>query len=129
MLERVWPRDSLPYQELEPRLDRPVTELTAWYPRLAAFTRTIATDASLYIFDEPDGDGPSEAIIPLAERIRSLTPAATVLLVTHHLQLARKAADYVVLMIDGEIVEAAESHNFFQHPSHPRTRDFVRMGC
>ncbi len=129
VLDRVWPRDSLPYQRLEPRLDIPVAELAAWYSRLAAFTRTIAVPASLYIFDEPDADGPTEVITPLAERIRGLAPAATVLLVTHNLQLARKAADYVVLMIDGEIIEEAECGEFFQHPTHPRTRDFVRLGC
>ena len=129
ILANVWPPDSPARRWLEPQLDTPVEELAAWYSRLAAFTGTIASPASLYVFDEPDADLPTEAIAPLAERIRDLAPAATVLLVTHHLQLARRVGDYVVLMIDGEIIEADESRNFFHHPARARTREFVRLGC
>lgn len=129
ILASVWPPDSPARRWLESELETPVEDLAAWYPRLAAFTGTIALPASFYVFDEPDADLPTEVIAPLAERIRDLAPAATVLLVTHHLQLARRVGDYVVLMIDGEIIEANESHNFFHHPTHARTREFVRLGC
>ena len=129
VLANVWPTGSLAREWLDSRLGTPVEELAAWYPRLAAFTGTIATPASLYVFDEPDADLPAEAIGPLADRIRELAPRATILLVTHNLRLARQVGDYVVLMIDGEVIEADESRGFFHHPTHPRTRDFVRLGC
>ena len=128
-LASVWPVGSLAREWLEPWLETPVEELAAWHHRLAAFTGTLASPVSLYVLDEPDADLPTEGIGPLADRIRRLAPAATVLLVTHNLQLARRVGDYVVLMIDGEVIEAEQSHRFFHQPTHSRARDFVRLGC
>ena len=129
VLAKVWPAGSFGREWLEPWLETPAAELSAGLHRLAAFTGTIASPASLYVFDEPDADLPDEAIGSLADCIRALTPPATTLLVTHNLQLARRVGDYVVLMIDGVVVEANESRGFFHHPSHARTRDFIRLGC
>ena len=129
VLDQVWPEGSLAHGWLEPWIDTRIDELAAWYPRLAAFTGALAAPASLFVFDEPDADLPAEAIGPLAARIRELAPAATVLLVTHNLQLARRVGDYVVLMIDGEVIEAGDSEDFFRRPVRARTRDFVRLGC
>lgn len=129
ILRRVWSEKSLVRDRLQPWLATSAGELAAWYFRLAAFTGTIASSASLYVFDEPDADLPGDMIGPLADRIRELAPLATVLLVTHNLSLAQRVGDFVVLMIDGKIIEADESRCFFHHPTHERTRDFVRLGC
>lgn len=128
VVSRVWPEGSIRGQLLE-QLESPVQDLAPWFHRLAAFTAAIAEPASLFVFDEPDAELPADLLTPLAGRIAGLVPEATVLLVTHNLSLAREVADFVVLMIDGKIIEAAENKVFFHEPRHDRTRDFVRMGC
>ena len=128
-LDAVWQADSPARGWLEPDLEQPLSEVAPWRRRLAAFTRVIAVPAPHYVFDEPDLELPPEAIGLLAGQIRRLAGAATILLVTHNLTLAERVADFAVLMVDGEVIEAAAGDRFFRHPRHPRTRDFVRLGC
>jgi polar amino acid transport system ATP-binding protein len=49
----------------------------------------------------------------------------TMVVVSHELQFAREAADRVVFMDDGVIVEQGPPEQIFGAPQHPRTRDFV----
>ena len=49
----------------------------------------------------------------------------TMVVVTHEMGFARKAANRVVFMADGEIVEQAPPHRFFENPQSERARDFL----
>jgi glutamate transport system ATP-binding protein len=49
----------------------------------------------------------------------------TMLCVTHEMGFARKAADRVVFMSDGQIVEDATPDEFFTHPRTERAKDFL----
>jgi general L-amino acid transport system ATP-binding protein len=48
----------------------------------------------------------------------------TMLVVSHEMGFAREVADRVILMDDGQIVEANAPSEFFHHPQHERTRQF-----
>jgi tungstate transport system ATP-binding protein len=50
----------------------------------------------------------------------------TLVLVTHNIFQARRLAQRVALMLDGQIIEMADADTFFQSPSDPRTAAFVR---
>jgi glutamate transport system ATP-binding protein len=49
----------------------------------------------------------------------------TMIVVTHEMGFARKAADRVVFMADGEIVEESTPEDFFKNPQSPRAKDFL----
>ena len=49
----------------------------------------------------------------------------TMIVVTHEMGFARKAADRVVFMADGQIVEQATPEQFFTHPQSSRAQDFL----
>jgi glutamate transport system ATP-binding protein len=49
----------------------------------------------------------------------------TMVVVTHEMGFARRAADRVVFMADGQIVEAAEPDTFFTNPTSDRAKDFL----
>jgi glutamate transport system ATP-binding protein len=49
----------------------------------------------------------------------------TMIVVTHEMGFARKAADRVVFMADGQIVEDATPEEFFTHPKSSRAKDFL----
>ena len=81
---------------------------------------------ALMLFDEPtsaldpemigevlDGDG--------GARARGMT----MIVVTHEMGFARKAADRVVMMDDGAIIEEGTPEHFFQAPEHERTKQFL----
>jgi tungstate transport system ATP-binding protein len=52
----------------------------------------------------------------------------TVVLATHNIFQARRLADRVVLLLDGRLVELAETSRFFDSPADPRTAAFLRGG-
>ena len=49
-------------------------------------------------------------------------------LATHNLRLARAVADECLLLIQGSMVETADTESLFDRPTHPRTLHYVRMG-
>jgi polar amino acid transport system ATP-binding protein len=49
----------------------------------------------------------------------------TMLCVTHEMGFARSVADRVIFMADGRIVEQAPPEQFFSHPQHEKTRNFL----
>jgi glutamate transport system ATP-binding protein len=49
----------------------------------------------------------------------------TMIVVTHEMGFARKAADRVAFMSEGSIVEQADPDTFFDHPSSTRAKDFL----
>ena len=50
---------------------------------------------------------------------------ATMVVVTHEMEFARKVANWVVFMEDGVIVEEGTSEEFFSHPENARLKDFL----
>jgi glutamate transport system ATP-binding protein len=49
----------------------------------------------------------------------------TMIVITHEMGFARKAADRVIFMADGQIVEQATPHEFFTNPRSERAKDFL----
>jgi ABC-type phosphate transport system ATPase subunit len=110
-------------------LDLPLGRLPVWQRRLAEFTVIASHPDAFLLLDEPDArvDGP--ALEWIGAKIRENRHRQTTVVVTHHLAFARVIADYVLLLVDGVLVEAADADDFFERPVHSRTRDFVRLGC
>lgn len=101
--------------------------------RLASVILTAATDAALLLFDEPAFGLPDSWIRELrcllARLGRGRGPGCCCVFVTHNLAFARAVADRVALLVDGELIEVAETGEFFDRPRHPRTRTFLQWGA
>ena len=129
LLREIWHAVPEAADALLPCLDEPLMDLPVSLARLAALTALVAPPSPPFLLlDEPEAGTEPETWSWMIQKLRQLR-GKTVILVTHNLQLARAVADYVMLLIDGEIVEAAEASAFFEQPMHPRAQHFVRMGC
>jgi len=130
LLREFWRCAPRAASALLPVLDVPLEDLPGSLARLAVFTALAAPEVpKVLLLDEPEvgmDEGHQEWLVL---KLREMRGRRTVVLVTHNLRLARAVAEYAMLLIDGEIVEAAETPRFFDEPVHPRTRHFVRMGC
>jgi glutamate transport system ATP-binding protein len=78
------------------------------------------------LFDEPTSALDPEMINEVLDVMVQLAQEGmTMIVVTHEMGFARKAADRVVFMADGQIVEDAAPEQFFTNPQSARARDFL----
>ncbi|MGO3829350.1 MAG: amino acid ABC transporter ATP-binding protein, partial [Microbacterium gubbeenense] len=78
------------------------------------------------LFDEPTSALDPEMINEVLDVMVDLAKEGmTMVVVTHEMGFARKAADRVVFMADGEIVEEADPETFFTKPQSNRAKDFL----
>src|SRR4029079_6531810 len=83
----------------------------------------------LMLFDEPTSALDPELVGDVLEVMRSLVAdGMTLMVVTHEIALPREAADRVVFMDDGIVVEEGRPEAVLGAPQHPRTRDFLARG-
>ena len=77
------------------------------------------------LFDEPTSALDPEMISRSWTSIQLAKSGMTMIVVTHEMGFARRAANRVVFMDDGQIVEAAPPEEFFNNPKSDRAKDFL----
>lgn len=93
-----------------------------------AIARALATEPKLMLFDEPTSALDPELVGEVLNVMRSLAQAGmTMIVVTHEVKFARDAADRVVFMDKGVIVEDGPAYDVLTNPKEPRTRQFLRQ--
>jgi glutamate transport system ATP-binding protein len=101
-------------------------QLSGGQQQRAAIARALAMEPKLMLFDEPTSALDPEMIQEVLDVMRSLAASGmTMIVVTHEMGFARSAADRVVFMADGRIVETARPAEFFAAPRSERARDFL----
>lgn len=92
-----------------------------------AIARALAMEPELMLFDEPTSALDPELVGDVVQVMEGLaSDGMTMLVVTHEMRFARDAADEVVFMADGVIVEAGAAHQVLTRPAHERTQAFLR---
>jgi polar amino acid transport system ATP-binding protein len=78
------------------------------------------------LFDEPTSALDPEMVKEVLDTMIALAEdGMTMLVVTHEMGFARSVADRVIFMAEGRIVEQAPPEQFFAHPQHEKTRNFL----
>ncbi|MCV7400657.1 amino acid ABC transporter ATP-binding protein [Mycobacterium fragae] len=117
LLERVGVADQA---------DKHPARLSGGQQQRVAIARSLAMKPKVMLFDEPTSALDPEMI---AEVLAVMTALAedgmTMLVVTHEMGFARRAADRVAFMADGTIIEDAKPGDFFENPQTDRAKDFL----
>jgi glutamate transport system ATP-binding protein len=101
-------------------------QLSGGQQQRVAIARALAMDPKVILFDEPTSALDPEMINEVLDVMTSLARSGmTMVVVTHEMGFARRAADRVVFMADGEIVEEAVPEQFFTNPTSDRAKDFL----
>ena len=101
-------------------------QLSGGQQQRVAIARSLAMKPKLMLFDEPTSALDPEMINEVLDTMVTLAKdGMTMVVVTHEMGFARKAANRVVFMADGEIVEVAEPEEFFTNPQADRAKDFL----
>jgi len=102
------------------------SQLSGGQQQRVAIARALAMDPKVMLLDEPTSALDPEMITEVLDVMVQLAKdGMTMIVVTHEMGFARKAADRVVFMADGEIVEEATPEQFFTAPASDRARDFL----
>ncbi|VCT90660.1 Glutamine transport ATP-binding protein GlnQ [Mycolicibacterium hassiacum DSM 44199] len=106
--------------------DKYPAQLSGGQQQRVAIARSLAMNPKVMLFDEPTSALDPEMINEVLNVMTSLTKEGmTMLVVTHEMGFARGAADRVVFMADGAIVESAAPSEFFTNPKSDRAKDFL----
>jgi len=101
-------------------------QLSGGQQQRVAIARALAMDPKVMLLDEPTSALDPEMITEVLDVMVQLAKdGMTMIVVTHEMGFARKAADRVVFMADGQIVEEATPEQFFTAPASERARDFL----
>jgi len=102
------------------------TQLSGGQQQRVAIARALAMNPKIMLFDEPTSALDPEMIKEVLDVMLDLAKEGmTMVVVTHEMGFARAAADRVVFMDEGRIVETADVDDFFTKPRHPRTQRFL----
>jgi ABC-type polar amino acid transport system ATPase subunit len=119
-------RAALARVGLADRADHTPGQLSGGQQQRVAIARAIALEPRVMLFEEPTSALDPELVGSVLEVMRSLRESGmTMVVVSHEMGFARAAADRVVFMDDGMIVEQGAPARIFTSPQHERTRAFI----
>ncbi len=119
-------RTALERVGLADRADHTPGQLSGGQQQRVAIARSIALEPRVMLFDEPTSALDPELVGSVLEVMRSLRESGmTMIVVSHEMGFARNAADRVVFMDEGAIVEEGPPAAIFESPAHERTRAFI----
>jgi len=102
------------------------SQLSGGQQQRVAIARALAMQPKVILFDEPTSALDPEMVNEVLDVMVELAhEGMTMLCVTHEMGFARKVADKVVFMADGQILEQSTPDDFFEHPKTDRAKDFL----
>ena len=108
--------------------DKYPSQLSGGQQQRVAIARALCMNPKIMLFDEPTSALDPEMISEVLDVMTDLAQEGmTMIVVTHEMGFARKVADLVVFMDQGEIVESNPPDEFFDNPKNERTVEFLKQ--
>lgn len=134
VVKRLGPADAeaiaIPLLEkvgLKAQLLRYPSQISGGQQQRAAIARALAMSPDVMLYDEPTSALDTWLVDEVREVMQKLdADGMTQIVVTHELALAREAADQILFMEEGTIVESGTAEKVLRSPEDPRTQAFVR---
>ena len=111
---------------MEDRADYYPSQLSGGQQQRVAIARAMAADPEILYFDEPTSALDPELTGEVLRVLRELAEhKTTMIIVTHEMKFARDAADRILFMDGGVVVEQGDAKELIDHPKEERTRQFL----
>jgi polar amino acid transport system ATP-binding protein len=119
-------RELLTRVGLADKIDSYPRQLSGGQQQRVAIARALAIRPKLMLFDEPTSALDPELVGEVLATMRDLArQGLTMIVVTHEISFAGEAADRVVFMDGGNVIESGPPSEVLSRPQHPRTRSFL----
>ena len=103
-------------------------QLSGGQQQRVAIARTLCNQPKIILFDEPTSALDPEMIAEVLDVMVELAnEGITMLCVTHEMGFAKKVADRVIYMDEGQIIEENNAQDFFEHPESERLKNFLKQ--
>jgi phosphate transport system ATP-binding protein len=113
------------WAEVKGRLSRPASALSGGQQQRLCIARALAVRPDVLLMDEPCSALDPVATLRIEELLSDLKERITIVLVTHNMQQAARVSDVTAFMLDGQLVEVAETEKIFTNPDDERTEQYV----
>ena len=111
---------------LEDKANAYPSTLSGGQKQRIAIVRALAMDPEVMLFDEPTSALDPEMVGEVLDLMKDLArEGMTMVIVTHEMGFAREVADRVIFVDSGTIAEQGTPEEIFEHPKHPRLREFL----
>jgi len=119
-------REQLARVRVGDQADKFPGQLSGGQQQRVAIARALCMQPRIMLFDEPTSALDPEMVREVLDAMLDLAgQGMTMVVVTHEMGFARSVADRVIFMDHGRILEQNPPREFFAHPQHERTRDFL----
>ena len=106
-------------------LDRAIVNLSGGQQQRLCIARALALEPQILLLDEPCSALDIKSTLRIEETLRQLKERCAVLIVTHNLSQAKRLADYVVYMEEGQVIERRKTEDLFSHPEREETKTYL----
>ncbi|MDE6576356.1 MAG: amino acid ABC transporter ATP-binding protein [Opitutales bacterium] len=101
-------------------------QLSGGQKQRVAIVRALCMDPEVMLFDEPTSALDPEMVGEVLDVMKELArEGMTMVVVTHEMGFAREVGNRILFMADGKLLEEGSPSAIFEHPQHPRLRDFL----
>jgi len=113
------------WEEVANQLQAPATELSLGQQQRLCIARVLAIQPEVILMDEPCSALDPIATLRIEELMQELKRDYTIVIVTHNMQQAARAADWVGFFLLGELLEYGSSADIFTRPKDQRTENYI----
>lgn len=111
--------------EVKDRLNDSAMSLSGGQQQRLCIARVVAIEPDIILMDEPTSALDPIATSKVEELIHELKSDYTVVIVTHNMQQAARVSDRTAFFLNGNVVEAGDTHQLFTNPKEQETEDYI----
>ena len=113
------------WEEVADHLEAPAMGLSLGQQQRLCIARVLAIQPEVILMDEPCSALDPQATLRIEELMQELKENYTIVIVTHNMQQAARASDWVGFFLLGELLEYGDSKEIFTNPKDPRTESYL----
>jgi len=118
-------RGAALWEEVADRLQDDATELSLGQQQRLCIARVLAIQPEVILMDEPCSALDPQATLRIEELMQELKQHYTIVIVTHNMQQAARASDWVGFFLLGELLEYGDTKEVFTNPKDQRTESYI----
>lgn len=118
-------RGAALWEEVKDQLLKPATELSLGQQQRLCIARVLAMQPEVILMDEPCSALDPQATLRIEELMQDLKKNYTIVIVTHNMQQAARASDWVGFFLLGELLEFGATSQVFTNPQDKRTENYI----